>query len=76
MSQVLATAATDGSDLKRRVYDHERQDSERWTQMQSQIDVIKQSGSPKLQDYEKRLTELEIRFSIHERMAVPGGPIK
>lgn len=66
IAAIMTTVANDGADLKRDLADHKRNDAEKWTALQSELNVIKQSGSPRLQEFEKRMIELEVKFSIHE----------
>lgn len=63
---LLAGNVSSISSLERRVADHEKEDSAKWSEATKSVEIIRASGSPRLQELEKRLMDLEVRFGIFE----------
>lgn len=70
---LLAGNVSSIASLERRLADHEKEDSNKWTATEKNLEIIRQSGSPRLQDVEKHLMDLDVRFGVHEALSKQTG---
>lgn len=70
---LLAGNVSSIASLERQVADHKADDANKWSEVTKNIEIIRASGSPRLQDVEKHLVDLDVRFGVHEALSKQGG---
>lgn len=63
ITSMLSVAVKENDDLKARFTMHETEQSK----LQAEVNTIRQAGSPQLQALERRVNEIDVRLSVHEK---------
>lgn len=71
---LLQSVSTRNGSLESRQVEHERADTDKWTQIDKRLSQVEISGSDKTRELERELTALKAKFDLHEAIQKKGLP--